>query len=87
MPDSAPAAGLITQATAGSLFQAMETLASSAEARAGFGAHGAALVRTRHTIAGMVDQYEHLYRRVIGRPLVAPADGGEDVPQGMTADA
>ena len=37
--------------------------------------------------AGMVDQHEHLYRRVIGRPGVAPADGGEDVPQGMTVDA
>ena len=86
-PDSAPAAGLITQATAGSLFQAMEALAANSEARASYGARGAALVRTRHTISGMVDQYEHLYRRVIGRPLVAPADGGEDVPQGMTADA
>jgi glycosyltransferase involved in cell wall biosynthesis len=86
-PDAAPAAGVITQATAGSLFQAMETLASSAEARASYGAHGAALVRTRHSISGMVDQYERLYRRVIGRPLVASADGGKDVPHRVTADA
>ena len=76
-PSAQRAAGLICDATPESLFRAMSEMASSADARRRYGAEGAALVSRRYTIPGMVQQYERLYRSVVGRPSmrseVAPA--------------
>ena len=67
-PAAQRAAGLICDATPESLFRAMSEMASSADARRRYGAEGAALVSRRYTIPGMVQQYERLYRSVVGRP-------------------
>jgi glycosyltransferase involved in cell wall biosynthesis len=67
-PTGDPPAGLITETTADSLFEAMRTLESSPEARARYGAQGASLVQARYTIPGMVQQYERLYRSVLALP-------------------
>lgn len=78
-------AGLITPPSADALFQAMQTLAASAEARARYGAQGAAVVDARYTIPAMVSRYEHLYRDVIGLPPLATS--GADLLQDRTVDA
>ena len=50
----------------------MSEMASSAEARLDYGAHGRALVARRYTIPNMVLEYERLYRLVVGRPAIRP---------------
>jgi glycosyltransferase involved in cell wall biosynthesis len=71
-PPAEPAAGLICDANPESLFRAMNEMASSADARPRYGAHGAGLVSRRYTIPSMVHQYECLYRSVVARPSVRP---------------
>jgi glycosyltransferase involved in cell wall biosynthesis len=71
-PSAESAAGLICDANAEALFRAMSVMASSADARRRYGAEGAALVSRRYTIPGMVQQYERLYRSVVGRPSMRP---------------
>lgn len=67
-PAAEPPAGVITETTADSLFEAMQTLESNPEARARYGAQGAALAHAHYSIAAMVSQYERLYRSVIALP-------------------
>jgi glycosyltransferase involved in cell wall biosynthesis len=74
-PSAEPAAGLITDANAESLFGAMSEMAASADARSRYGAQGASSVRRLYTIPSMVNQYERLYRSVVGRPLARPEVG------------
>lgn len=71
-PSAEPAAGLIADANAESLFCAMREMASSADARRRYGARGAQLVSERYTISSMVNQYECLYRSVVGKPSMRP---------------
>jgi glycosyltransferase involved in cell wall biosynthesis len=66
-PPAEPAAGLICDANPESLFSAMSEMASSADARRRYGIQGAARVSRRYTIPSMVQQYECLYRSVVGR--------------------
>jgi glycosyltransferase involved in cell wall biosynthesis len=84
-PAGEPPAGLLTEITADSLFEAMRTLESSPEARVRYGAQGASLVQAHYTIPGMVKQYERLYRSVVTLP--APVAGNADAAPGMTVDA
>ena len=63
-----PAAGVICEGNAESLFRAMNEMASNDEARLEYGAHAARLVTRHYTIPGMVRQYDSLYRSVVGRP-------------------
>jgi glycosyltransferase involved in cell wall biosynthesis len=86
-PLTEPPAGVIADTTADSLFQAMRTLEASPDARTRYGPQGAALVRARHTVPGMVQQYERLYRSVVGRPPLPQPAGDERAPQEMTVDA
>ena len=71
-PPAEPAAGRICDPNAESLFRAMFEMASSAEARQDYGAHGRALVGRSYTIPNMVLEYERLYRTVVGRPAIQP---------------
>ena len=71
-PGESPA-GVIAEPAADSLFQAMRTMAACPDARARYGAQGAAIARTRHTIRDMVSDYERLYRSVVGRPVSHPS--------------
>ena len=68
-PAAEPPAGLICEPTPESLFHAMSELASSADLCRSYGTRGAALVERKYTIPGMVQQYERLYRSVVGRSL------------------
>jgi glycosyltransferase involved in cell wall biosynthesis len=86
-PTAEPAGGLMAEATASSLFQAMRTLEASADDRARYGAQGASIVRRRHTVPAMVSQYERLYRSVLGLPTAASPVAGEPLSRGMTVDA
>ena len=74
-PPAEPAAGQICEPNAKSLFRAMFEMASSAEARLDYGAHGRALVARSYTIPKMVLEYERLYRSVVGRPAIHPEIG------------
>ena len=74
-PPAEPAAGQICEPNAASLFRAMSDMASSAEARLNYGAHGRALVGRSYTIPNMVLEYERLYRSVVGRPAIHPEIG------------
>ena len=85
-PVGEPAAGLVVDPSADAIYRAMDTMAGNAASRARYGARGASLVATRHTIAGMVSQYEHLYRSVLGQPLPA-VDHPQHVRHGMSVDA
>jgi glycosyltransferase involved in cell wall biosynthesis len=76
-PSGEPAAGLIAGASADSLFQAMDVMAARPDVRLRCGTQGAALVRTRHTIPGMVSQYERLYRSLVARPSPEPSLAGK----------
>ncbi len=67
-PPGEPAAGEICAPTAEALFRALSKMASSEEARLGYGARARALVARRYTIPTMVLDYERLYRSVVGRP-------------------
>jgi glycosyltransferase involved in cell wall biosynthesis len=67
-PPAGHPAGLICEANAESLFRAMCEMASSPDARRHLGAQAAALVSRRYTIPAMVNQYECLYRSIVGRP-------------------
>lgn len=68
-PAAEPPAGLICEPTSESLFHAMSEMASSADLRRSYSARGADLVERKYTIPGMVQQYERLYRSVVGRSL------------------
>ena len=67
-PPGEPAAGEICAPAADALFRALSGMASSEEARLGYGARARALVARRYTIPTMVLDYERLYRSVAGRP-------------------
>ena len=72
-PAGEVAAGLVTEPSADALFTAMDAMARAPEVRARFGTLGAALAGSRYTIPAMVQQYEQLYRSVIGQPARQPA--------------
>ena len=69
-PPAEPAAGRICEPDAESLFRAMLEMASSAQARLDYGAQGRALVGRNYTIPNMVQEYERLYRSIVGRPAL-----------------
>ena len=71
-PPGEPAAGLICDPDAESLYRAMYEIASSEDARRQYGAQGAALVSRRYTIPSMVHQYECLYRSLVGQASMRP---------------
>ena len=73
-PPGEPAAGEICAPAADALFRALSGMASSEEARLGYGARARALVARRYTIPTMVLDYERLYRSVAGRPAGARRD-------------
>ena len=66
-PPAEPASGRICEPDAESLFRTMLEMASSAQARLDYGAHGRALVSRHYTIPNMVLEYERLYRSIVGR--------------------
>jgi hypothetical protein len=55
----------------------MDVMAARPDVRLRCGTQGAALVRTRHTIPGMVSQYERLYRSLVARPSPEPSLAGK----------
>ncbi len=67
-PPAEPAGGRICAPDAESLFRTMLEMASSAQARFDYGAQGRALVGRNYTMPNMVQEYERLYRSIVGRP-------------------
>ncbi len=84
-PPGEPAAGLIADANAESLFHAMGDMATSRDARLSYGTRAISRVRRLYTIPGMVSRYERLYR-VVAERSVRPAIAHEALPHGMTVD-
>lgn len=81
-PTAEPPAGVICEPTADALFRAMAEMIANADARRRYGVRAGELARERYTVPGMVEQYERLYRSVVGRPSAQP----RAVPTGCATD-